>query len=117
MLTVIVFHKENIMPHPTEIASEGPTKVGLMTPAESASKTDIELHDCKVTLPPGLQAITLTVEEAELIRKKLDDTNQPAYEGKDLPKADPSVLRRTAVEACSLTGTWMSFTLLEPTSN
>jgi hypothetical protein len=85
------------MAHPIKIAPEDPTKAGLMTPAESVSKTDLELHDCKISLPPGLQAITLTLEEADLIRKKLDEPNQPAYEGKDLPKADPSVLKKKAV--------------------
>ncbi len=45
-------------------------------------------------LPPGLREITLTVEEATTIQQLLDDPAQPGHKGKEMPSADPSVLRR-----------------------
>lgn len=47
-----------------------------------------------VPLPPGLQTITLTPAEAQAIRQLLDDETRPAHEGKEMPMADASVLRR-----------------------
>jgi hypothetical protein len=39
----------------------------------------------EVALPPGLQENKLTLEEAETIRRLLDDPNEPRHEGVPLP--------------------------------
>lgn len=41
----------------------------------------------EVSLPPGLQPMTLTPGEAEIIKSLQDDQDQPTFEGKDLPKS------------------------------
>ncbi len=38
-----------VVPNPIDIEQDVPTKVGLMTPAESGSKTDLEFHDLNRT--------------------------------------------------------------------
>ena len=45
-----------------------------------------------VPLPPGLQEIKLTVEEADVICQKLDDDDGQRHLGKDMNVADAAPL-------------------------
>lgn len=68
----------------------------IVTTAECGRAEDAGVMDAYVPLPPGLQVITLTVEEAQAIRQVLDDETHPAYEGKEMPTADASVFRKNS---------------------
>lgn len=63
---------------------------GLAVPGRSDEEMGKE---ASVPLPPGLQAIRLTQEQAEVIRTLLDEASH-AHEGGEMPTADASVLRK-----------------------
>ncbi len=52
------------------------------------------MEDPEVPLPVGLRPMTLTVEAARQIEQLLDDPEQPVHEGREMPSADASALRR-----------------------
>jgi hypothetical protein len=52
-------------------------------------------HIRQVPLPPALQPVTLTTEEAETLRRLADDPQQPTHAGRAMATANPSVLHPT----------------------
>ena len=65
-----------------------------VVPAESGCPKEKNAEDQEVSLPVALRPITLTVDAARKIEQLLDDPEQPAHEGREMPSADASALRR-----------------------
>ena len=51
-----------------------------------------------VQLPPGLQPVMLTQEEAAIVRRVYDDQSQETFSWADLPKGDASSIKRSTVD-------------------
>ena len=78
------------MPH----LDKDPLALPISVAAEPPSNGNKEaVIDDWVPLPIALQTRTLTEEEAETMRKLLDDPNQPRRAGREMPTVDASVLR------------------------
>jgi hypothetical protein len=64
-------------------------------PTADAPQTANEaVDDPNVPLPPGLQPLRLSEQDAETLRRLLDDPQQPTHAGHEMPTADASVLRK-----------------------
>ena len=64
------------------------------TPPADAPPANEAEGDTSVPLPPGLQPLRLRDEDAETLRRLLDDPQHPAHAGREMPTADASVLRK-----------------------
>jgi hypothetical protein len=68
-----------------------PTRVA---PEPSGCAKDADVTDAGVPLPPGLQAVRLSEKAAQAIQTIIDDETHPVSEGREMPTADASVLKK-----------------------
>jgi hypothetical protein len=54
----------------------------------------VGMKSSEVKLPPGLRRVRLTLEQAEAIRRVLDDETKLVHAGREIPTADALMLRR-----------------------
>jgi hypothetical protein len=62
-------------------------------PPVIATPGGVDVEDPNVVLPPGLRGFRLSPEDAQTMRRLLDDPAHPTHDGKEMPPADVSVRR------------------------
>ena len=71
-----------------------PLQLPPVVPEQTGCAKGAEVTDAGVPLPPGLQAVRLSEKAAQAIQTILDDESHPVSEGREMPTADASVLKK-----------------------